>query len=249
MNAECTILVMAGAREAHGLVTALLARGRQLIASLPEPERMFGALPVPTRIGAFANRAEAATWLSSEGVRFVLDASHAFDDEICAPLRQAAQDLQLPYLRIVRPPWQPTLRDRWIIKPSIRDAVADIPTGARVFSNTGWASLPEFADFKGATLYLRHTGATARAAPFPFVDVVTGQPPFSQFEEEALFSRLGITHLICRNVGGAASMSKLLAARAVRIPVMMIERKPLADQVPLVENVADALAWEARVWS
>ncbi len=248
MNAHSTTLVMAGAREAHGLVTGLLARQRRVIASLPEPERMFGELPVPTRIGQFKSRQEAALWLTDQGVSLVLDASHAFDDAVCAPLRAATQDLGLPYLRILRPPWQPTPRDRWVMKRNIRDAVSDLPAGARAFANTGWASLPKFAGFQGDKLYLRHTGTTARTAPFPFVEVVTGQPPFSQFEEEGLFRQLGITHLICRNVGGAASMSKLLAARALGIPVMMIERGPAPLQTPMLETVSEALAWEANAW-
>lgn len=239
---------MAGAREAHGLVTGLLARRRRVIASLPEPERMFDELTVPTRIGTFANRDEAADWLADAGVNLVLDASHAFDDKVCAPLREATRDLGLSYLRILRPPWWPTPRDRWITKPRIRDAVADLPANARVFANTGWASLPEFAAFAGDRLYLRHTGSTVRTAPFDYVEVVQGQPPFSQFQEETLFRRLGITHLVCRNVGGAASMSKLLAARALNMPVMMIERSPLPHDMPRVETVGQALAWEAEAW-
>lgn len=248
MNSEPSTLVMAGAREAHGLVTALLKRRRRVIASLPEPERMFGPLPVPTRVGQFANSGDAATWMGEEGVGLVLDASHAFDNAVCAPLRDAARNLGLPYLRILRPPWHPTPGDRWIMKPTIREAVKDLPPQARVFANTGWASLPEFTGFQGGVLYLRHTGTTARTPPYPFVEVVTGQPPFSQFEEERLFRRLGITHLVCRNVGGAASMSKLLAARAMALCVLMIERAPLAAGTPLVETVAEALAWEANAW-
>lgn len=248
MNAEGTTLLMAGAREAHGLVTGLLARHRRVVASLPEPERMFEALPVPTRTGPFADMACARAWLEAQNVRLVLDASHAFDDLVCAPLRAAVQELGVPILRVLRPPWQPTSQDQWLTKPDIPTAVAGLPADACVFANTGWASLPEFANFQAKKLYLRHTGSSTRPTSFPFVEIVAGQPPFSQFEEEDLFRRLGITHLVCRNVGGAASMSKLLAARALRLPVMMIARRPAAPDVAQVETVAEALAWEAAAW-
>ena len=245
MNAERTVLVMAGAREAHALVIALLARGRRVVVSLPEPERMFDPFPVPARIGAFEDCAEMIRWMEDSGVEQVIDASHSFDDHVRAVTYAAAKGLSLPYLRLLRPPWKATAKDHWSDMPSIAEAVRSLPSDARVFTNTGWASLPEFADFHAEKLFVRQTSDVQRNAPFPFVDVIEGQPPFSQFQEEALFRRLAVSHLICRNVGGAASMSKLLAARAMQMPVLMIGRAPQASSLPHVETVAKALAWDA----
>jgi precorrin-6A/cobalt-precorrin-6A reductase len=53
--------------------------------------------------------------------------------------------------------------------------------------------------------------------------------------------------LICRNVGGAASMSKLLAARAMCLPVYMVRRADVTAPHRMVETVAEALAWEANL--
>jgi precorrin-6A/cobalt-precorrin-6A reductase len=238
---------MAGAREAHGLVTALLARGRKVIASLPEPERLFGDLPVPTRVGRFDGADDFAAWIGENRVSTVLDASHAFDDCLCALVSEVCARSDVRYLRILRPPWDPTARDRWKAMTSIAQAARSLPDDAIAFTNTGWPSLQEYAGFSGRRLYVRQTGEGIREAPFPFVTFVQGQPPFSQFQEQSLFAELAVTHLICRNVGGAASMSKLLAARALALQVLMIERRPPPVQRPTVETVADALAWEACV--
>lgn len=247
MVSEQTTLVMAGSREAHGLVTALLARRRQVIVSLPEPERMFGAFPAPTRVGSFATADMLTEWLDEKRVGTVIDASHAFDSEVSKMAGDVCTQLAIRYLRVVRPVWKETSRDCWLHVPTVAAAAKAVPASACAFSNTGFATLPEYAEFTGRKLYMRQTRMTNHQSPFQFVEFIEGQPPFSQFQEQALFNQLGISHLICRNVGGAASMSKLLAARALSIPVYMVERRPTAGHLPLVETIAQALAWECNI--
>lgn len=246
MKPSDTIAVMAGAREAHGLVTALVTRGRRVIASLPEPERMFDALPVPTRLGGFASDEVLAGWLQAEGAQAVIDASHAFDADIGVRVGRVCTALQVRAIRLLRPPWVPSPCDCWHAVPDIATAITALPGTARVFSNTGWPTVPCYAGFRGQRLFMRQTQEIARPAPYPWLDFIPGMPPFTQFEEEALFRDLRITHLICRNVGGAASMSKLLAARALSLPVFMIARPAPSPGIGTVQTVAEALAWETQ---
>jgi len=205
---------------------------------------MFDALPVPTRVGRFEGAADFTDFVTSQNVGTVIDASHSFDVEESDLAAQTCRALSLRYLRVLRPAWSPGKSDHWRQATSIADAVAKFPKTARVFSNTGWATLPDYVDFPGAHLFMRQTDDAPRRALYPFVTFVPGNPPFSQFQEQTLFEDLRITHLICRNTGGAASMSKLLAARALALPVYMVERRPSVEQQPMVETVAEALAWE-----
>ncbi|MDW3222182.1 MAG: precorrin-6A/cobalt-precorrin-6A reductase [Paracoccaceae bacterium] len=246
MNGGVTTLVMAGAREAQGIITGLLGRGRSVIASLPEPERMFDALPVPTRLGVFPNTDALESWLLAENVSCVIDASHAFDAEVSDQAAQVCLSCNIRYVRVLRTAWLPTQQDSWTNYPSIAQAAIDLPRNARAFSNTGRASLPEFADFKGEALFLRQTQKSSRPPPFHFVKFVVGTPPFSQQAEENLLRELKVSRLICRNVGGIASKSKLLAARRLGIRVSMIERPDTPEGMPLVTSVAEAMAWEAN---
>lgn len=245
MTLKTSILVLAGSREAHHLVAALAGRGRRVIASLPEPERMFEALPVPTRTGRFDGPSDFAAWIRRECVATVIDASHPFDTAASDLAADVCRHLSLRYLRILRPPWEPSAGDTWQPVAHVSAAVDKLPEHARVFTNTGWPSLPDYAHFSGEKLFMRQTADVTKPAPYPFVEFVPGQPPFSQFQEQELFETLRITHLICRNTGGAASMSKLLAARALKLPVYMVDRAVPALQPPTVETVAEALAWEA----
>lgn len=247
MRPEPKTLVMAGSREAHALITGLLTRGRKIIASLPEPERMFDAFPVPTRIGAFETEHAFSIWLQENEVVTVIDASHAFDSDISAMAGAVCTKMALRYVRVMRPPWKETMRDKWFHVSTIAQAMPLLPQRAHVFSNTGSATLHEYSEFNGRKLYVRQTHRPKIAVPYPFIEFVEGTPPFSQFQEQRLFQDLSISHLICRNVGGAASMSKLLAARELAIPVYMIGRKATLAHLPQVESVVEALAWEANL--
>lgn len=245
MSSDPTTLVLAGAREAHGVVSGLVARGDRVIASLPEEERMFGALPVPTRLGHFDSDAALQDWLVAQSVTRVIDTSHGFDAQISLRAARACAALNLPYLRVLRPEWQPAPQDRWTQFTDVEAAARAVCVEDRVFTNTGRGSLHAYADFRGTCVWMRLTHPTQAQSPFPFLHFLSGTPPFSVHEEETLFRELAITRLICRNVGGAASRSKLLAARKLAIAVSMIARPGPPPGAMCVEDVADALAWAA----
>jgi precorrin-6A/cobalt-precorrin-6A reductase len=237
---------MTGAREAHGIVPGLLARGGRVISSLPERERTFAPLPVPTRIGRFATAAAFERWITEEQVGKVIDASHVFDMDISKMVNAACARREIPYLKVLRPAWRATADDRWIDAAAISEASEAVPAGARVFSNTGWRSLPDYAGFHGERLYLRQTHPATAPAPYGYVQFIEGSPPFSEADEESLFRALRITHLICRNVGGTASRTKLLAARRLGLSVFMVARPPVPVGWPVAKTVQEALAWHAK---
>jgi precorrin-6A/cobalt-precorrin-6A reductase len=52
-----------------------------------------------------------------------------------------------------------------------------------------------------------------------------------------------IDRLVCRNSGGEAAYSKIAAARALRIPVILIMRPALPDTANVAASVGAAIAW------
>ncbi|MBN9511326.1 MAG: precorrin-6A/cobalt-precorrin-6A reductase, partial [Alphaproteobacteria bacterium] len=69
--------------------------------------------------------------------------------------------------------------------------------------------------------------------------------PFDVAAEIALLRDRNIDVIVTKNSGGDATAAKLAAARALRLPVVMVARpaEPPAETVP---DVAAALAWLAR---
>ena len=136
----------------------------------------------------------------------------------------------------------PVAGDRWIAIPDPEAAQVHVEHGSIVFLATGRQTLDRFAALSHATLYCRQIDEPEKPFPFPKGRFVVGRPPFSQNEEERLFTELGIEWLVVKNAGGSASRSKLDAARTLGLPVLMIERPPAVSSMPL-DTVEMAIDW------
>ena len=69
--------------------------------------------------------------------------------------------------------------------------------------------------------------------------------PFSKEEEIALMRSWKISLLLCKNSGGEASFAKLLAARELSIPVLMVKR-PELPEVSQTESIDEVVKWLAN---
>ena len=72
--------------------------------------------------------------------------------------------------------------------------------------------------------------------------VLTGRGPFSAAADRALMAEHRIEVLVTKNSGGSAVAGKLEAARALGIPVVMVDRPP-PPAGPTVLDAAAALRW------
>ena len=241
------ILLLAGSFEARRVAEALTAQGVVYDAWLSEAPRGAAPMPQIPLLRRFDTGTQMRNAIAEGGYTAVLDAGHVFDRTVTHAAYAAAGALNLPYLRLERPAWDANEHPRWRSAANLTEANAMIPAGARVFCATGWASLPAFADFAGARLFLRQTRRHPRPAPYPHVELVFGDPPFSVAQEEALFTRLGIDLLMCRNLGGAASRPKLDAARALDLDVILIDRPPAPEGSAQVTEIDAAISWIAAL--
>jgi precorrin-6A/cobalt-precorrin-6A reductase len=73
---------------------------------------------------------------------------------------------------------------------------------------------------------------------------VLGRGPFGLADERHLMERHAIDVLVCKASGGAATEAKLVAARELSLPVIMVRRPP-AERGLAVDTVEDALDWLA----
>tara|TARA_R110002049_G_scaffold23545_4_gene83411 strand:+ start:5193 stop:5927 length:735 start_codon:yes stop_codon:yes gene_type:complete len=238
------ILLLAGSAEARQIAQHLVAQGHRVRAWLSEPPRGTSPMAVPFDMQRFDDPAQVA----ADMARFdaVIDASHGFDGTMSAAGFAAAQLRGLPFVTYARPGWpidDPLLR----AVPDVAAAARAVRPGVRVFCATGWTSLPAFTPFRGARLLLRQTSHHNRPAPYDFVDLVFGDPPFTQKGEEVLFRGLQVDQLICRNLGGEASRPKVDAALALGIDVILIDRPALPQGAAQVWRITDVFDWVAHL--
>lgn len=210
------------------------------LSEAPRGDARMPQIPLLRRFDTVEDMRDA---MVQGGYTAVLDASHVFDRSVTQQGFGAAKTLGLPYLRLERPAWETDGHPKLHRASDVAAANAMIGQGTRVFCATGWDSLPEYAGFQGGVLMVRQTRRHTRSAPFPFVELVFGDPPFTAADEQALFKDLKVDMLICRNLGGPASRPKLDAAQALDLEVILIER-PLAPQgLPTVADIHTALEW------
>lgn len=238
------ILLLAGSAEAREIAPALRAKGHFVRALMSEPPRGSNAMPVPFEVldGLDQNAMHAA--MAGEVV--VVDASHGFDGAMTKMGYAAAREQGVPFVSFQRPPWEVSGQGKWRSVADVGAGMALIAPGARVFSATGWASLPEYAAFPGACLMLRQTARHDRSPPFDFVELVFGDPPFTALSEQVLFQKYAVDTLMCRNLGGAPSRPKLDAALALDLDVILVERPALPNGVPVLHSVPAVLDWVAK---
>lgn len=237
------ILLLAGSFEARRVAEALTARGLSYAAWLSEPPRGDAVMPQTPELRCFDDAQAMQAAMVQGKFTAVLDASHGFDRTITQQATQAAKALGIAYLRLERPVWDVAQNANWLAAADVSLANLMIAAGERVFCATGWDSLVDFTPFSGAVLMLRQTRRHTRPAPYPFVELVFGDPPFNAADEQALFTQLKVDTLICRNLGGAASRPKLDAAAALGLKVILIERPVPPQGLDSVECIDQAMAW------
>ena len=77
---------------------------------------------------------------------------------------------------------------------------------------------------------------------FAQVTLITARGPFKVDDEKALLAEHAVEVIVTKNSGGAGASAKLEAARALGLPVIMVER-PALPEAPSVETLEEALAW------
>lgn len=199
-------------------------------------------LPVPTRIGGFGGEAGFRAYLGQAGITAVLDMTHPFASRITERTARVCADLGLPYLQYLRPPWSPEAADMWVPIKAPEDAARLIPEDATVFLAVGRNMLPAFAGLEGRRVLCRLVQPPTEPFPFEGGEFVLGRPPFAADKEQALFEALGVDWLVVKNAGGQGGRGKLDAARALGLPVAMLERPQMPD-AERATTLGEALAW------
>jgi precorrin-6A/cobalt-precorrin-6A reductase len=216
------ILILGGTREAADLAARLVEEGHVVTTSLAgrtrEPEPLAGEL----RMGGFGGAQGMAAFLKQGAFTRLIDATHPFARQISANAVEAARLAQVPLEVRTRAPWVREPGDNWIEVESLEAARDAIPTGARVLLALGSQHIGIFASRADVHFIVRMVDPPAVPLALPRHEVVTGKPGATAELEAELFTRYAITHLVCRNSGGAISHAKIEAARLLALPVIIL---------------------------
>ena len=248
-----TLLIVGGTGEARALAAKLDGTpGLRVVSSLA------GAVARPrlpvgeVRIGGFGGPSGLAHWLRDNEVAAVVDASHPFAARISASCVTAASATGVPMLRLERPAWTAAAGDDWHPVPDVRAAAELLPhllspfdRRGRVLLTTGRRDLPAFYELHGIAFLARCVDPPVDAVP-EHVEVLLDRGPYTVEGETELLRSRAIDVLVTKNSGGSLTEAKLVAARSLGLPVVMVDRpQPAPDARPpaVVHDVEAAAAW------
>lgn len=237
------LLVLGGTTQASALAKTLAEQGIAATFSYagrvdkPKPQ------PLPTRIGGFGGVEGLVDWITTQGITHVIDATHPFAAQMSTNAVHACARTKTPLLALSRPPWQRQAGDIWTRVGDIDGAVAALAgPRRRVMLAIGRMHLDAFAANQQHFYLLRLIDRPQTPLPFAEYDVVIEQGPFTQDADQALMQAQGIDLVVSKNSGGTASRAKNDAARALSIPVLMIDR-PVIPKRAEVSTVPEVLEW------
>lgn len=237
------VLVLGGTSDANVLAGELVKSGFDVVTSLAGVTENPVVPPGEVRVGGFGGEDGLYDYLKAGGFMALADATHPFAAQISWHGFNAAERAGIPYLRLERAPWTPLPADNWISAANTEAAVAALPHAARVLLTIGRKEIAAF-------LAREDLGGVARMIEKPLFELppnwalVLARAPFGVEAERELLAFHRITHLITKNAGGKLTVAKLVAARALRIPVVMIARpqKPPAPAYGSATALVAALA-------
>jgi precorrin-6A/cobalt-precorrin-6A reductase len=243
------VLILGGTSEAAALARTLAGDARfRATLSLAGRTRTPHGPPILLRIGGFGGIEGLAGYLRTERIDALIDATHPFATQMSRHAAAAAAQTGTSLLAVCRPPWQPVPGDRWTMVVTIQAAADALDLAPRrVFLTVGRQDLAPFAAAPWHHYLIRSVDPPDPAALPPHAEIITARGPFAEADERRLLALHRIDVIVTKNSGGSATAAKLAAARALALPVIMVERPPAPHAGTIVADAAAAHAWLLRV--
>ncbi|MGH3723407.1 MAG: cobalt-precorrin-6A reductase [Mycobacterium sp.] len=233
-------MILGGSAEARELAERLVPRcdvTTSLAGRVRNPAVPAGAL----RVGGFGGEAGLRKWLLDNAVDAVVDATHPFAATITENAAAACDRLGIPHLILRRPAW-PVGNATVVSSAAEAKDVAVAQGFSRIFLTSGRSSIGAFL-FSDAWYLIRVVEPVPADELPERHHLLLSRGPYSLAEETDLMRQYEIEVLVTKNSGGTMTSAKLEAAAALDIPVVMIDRPPLPENVYTVSTVDAAQQW------
>lgn len=217
----------------------------EVISSLAGRTKQPAALVGKVRIGGFGGAEGLANYLQEHGIDFLIDATHPCAGQITHNGAIASQIAHIPHLMLVRPQWEKQVDDHWIEVETVEAAAQAIPESIkRVFITSGRQQLEPFLQRSQTypdTWYLIRS-IDPPDLELPHSKVLLDRGPFNLEQERELLREYQIGAIVSKNSGGNATYAKIIAARELGIPIVMVQR-PAMPEGDKVTSIDEVIAW------
>ena len=239
-----TLLILGGTTEASRLARRVADLAVEAVYSyagrVATPDRQ----PIDTRVGGFGGVEGLIDYLRDRRITHIVDATHPFAAQISRNVSAAATATSLPLIALTRPPWTPIDGDQWTTATDMADAVKHVETKEkrRIFLAIGRTEISAFRRVPQHHYLLRMVEPPATPPSMPDHTLVIARGPFDEASDRELIQHHEIDLVVSKNSGGAGAYAKIGAARALGLPVLMINRPRLPTRRE-VSEVDEVIAW------
>ena len=241
------VLVLGGTFEASKLA-GLLAGQSGISSMLSFAGRTKALRPpqIPYRTGGFGGVDGLQAYLDAERIDVLVDATHPFAEQMSRHAAIAAARAKIPLIVLSRPAWVAQPGDHWIDVADMAAAAAALGREPkRVFLTIGRLQIGTFAAAP-QHFYLIRTIEPLMVSPnLPRHRVILGRGPFAFEAEDKLLREESIDVVVSKNSGGAAAFAKLVVARHLGLPVVMVAG-PQRAAGPVLHDPAEAMNFILR---
>jgi precorrin-6A/cobalt-precorrin-6A reductase len=241
------LLILGGTADARHLAEALQQRqpALELVYSVAGLVRQ-PQVPATVVSGGFSQFGGLSNYCKQQNIDAIVNATHPFSVTMGNHAVNTCNELGLSYWRFLRPLWQQQTGDDWQLFSHTTSLLKGLANFQRVLLTLGQANADELALLSSTQqIWLRTAVAPNYALPIN-VSWIKAIGPFDEASELALLRQHQIQAIASKNSGGDSTVAKLNAARAVGIPVFMLQRPVITGPV---EDDFDVLIEHLNTWA
>lgn len=231
------VLILGGIGDAVELAVKIAnIPGIEVITSLAGRTREPANLPGNVRSGGFGGVWGLTNYLREMQIDLLIDATHPFANQISENAAAATQEVGIPRLMVIRPPWEKLEDDDWLeVEDNLAAATTLANRAKRVFLTIGRQEIGTFAHLQEIWFLMRMIDPPNTDVIVPPGLILCDRGPFNLENEQEILLKYNIDTIVSKNSGGNATYPKIIAARKLGIKVVMVNRPP----VPPGKQVAD----------
>jgi precorrin-6A/cobalt-precorrin-6A reductase len=220
------VLIIGGTAEANKIASHFINNEKyNIILSLAGRTINPKIITPNTRIGGFGGSEGLENFIHTKKIELIVDASHPYATNISRNAIEASKRMKVPMISYIRGDWKRSSLDNWIDARSFEDAIKYLPKISRTFLSLGKQNIDLFSNLKKHWFLIRTIDKIKLDIFRSSHKYIYGKGPFTLLDELLIMKNNRIDCIITRNSGGDDTYAKILAARYLKKPVIVI-RKP-----------------------